>query len=231
KRAPPGVLSGQPAAFGLLTRAYMGDREAALAVLTAEGLGISGHTVRRPGVRLPSLIRAARGSGLGLRGLWSMFRESRSMSTRSPIPRPGRPNPLRSWTALFVAVEALVLHGERSQAAKLYPLVLESLKTGTILRNFDSRLIDTIAGIAAAAGADWPRAEAHFQTALRRTEELPHIIEQPEIRRFYARMLLDRNAPGDREKARGLLTEAIEMYGRLGMPKHVEMAEALLREV
>jgi hypothetical protein len=43
-------------------------------------------------------------------------------------------------------------------------------------------------------------------------------------------MLLDRNAPGDREKARGLLTEAIEMYRRIGMPKHVEMAEAHLRE-
>ena len=38
-------------------------------------------------------------------------------------------------------------------------------------------------------------------------------------------MLLDRNEPGDREKARGLLTEAIDLYG---MPKHLEMAEELL---
>ena len=43
-------------------------------------------------------------------------------------------------------------------------------------------------------------------------------------------MLLERNAPGDRDKARQLLTEAIEMYRRLGMPKHVEMAETMLRE-
>jgi hypothetical protein len=41
-------------------------------------------------------------------------------------------------------------------------------------------------------------------------------------------MLLDRNRPGDREKARELLTEAIAMYRKIGMPKHVEVAEALL---
>ena len=53
-------------------------------------------------------------------------------------------------------------------------------------------------------------------------------VEQPEVRRWYARMLIDRDAPGDRAKARELLTEAIAMYRRIGMPKHVEMAEALL---
>ena len=44
-------------------------------------------------------------------------------------------------------------------------------------------------------------------------------------------MLIDRDGPGDRVKARELLTEAIAMYRGIGMPKHVEMAEALLREM
>jgi AcrR family transcriptional regulator len=39
-----------------------------------------------------------------------------------------------------------------------------------------------------------------------------------------------RDAPGDRDKARELLTEAIAMYREIGMPKHVEMADALLEE-
>ena len=43
-------------------------------------------------------------------------------------------------------------------------------------------------------------------------------------------MLIDRSAPGDREKARILLGEAIEMYRQIGMPKHVELAEAISRE-
>ena len=36
-------------------------------------------------------------------------------------------------------------------------------------------------------------------------------------------MLIDRNAPGDRDKARTLLSEAVEMYRTIGMPKHLEM--------
>ncbi len=54
---------------------------------------------------------------------------------------------------------------------------------------------------------------------------------QPEVRRWYARMLIDRDGPGDRDKARELLTEAIAMYRKIGMPKHVEMAEAMLHEL
>src|SRR5947208_13973359 len=106
--------------------------------------------------------------------------------------------------------------------------MLVVVQTGALFRWFDHRLTDTLAGIAAGAGQNWTQAEEHFRSALRRTEELPHIIEQPEARRFYARMLLDRNAPGDREKARQLLEEALEMYRKIGMPKHIEMAEALL---
>jgi hypothetical protein len=38
----------------------------------------------------------------------------------------------------------------------------------------------------------------------------------------------NRAAPGDREKAQTLLNEALESYERIGMPRHVEMARALL---
>ena len=43
-------------------------------------------------------------------------------------------------------------------------------------------------------------------------------------------VLLYRDGPGDRDKAFRLLTEAVAMYRRIGMPKHLEMAEALLTE-
>ena len=85
--------------------------------------------------------------------------------------------------------------------------------------------------MAVAAGGQWDKAEEHYQTALRQAHELPVVIEQPEVRRWYARMLIDRDGPGDRDKARELLTEAVAMYRRISMPKHVEMAEALLSEL
>jgi hypothetical protein len=41
-------------------------------------------------------------------------------------------------------------------------------------------------------------------------------------------MLLDRDGPGDREQAQQQLGMAIEDYQRMGMPRHRELAAALL---
>jgi hypothetical protein len=132
---------------------------------------------------------------------------------------------------LAIAPAGLAVLRERHEAAKLYPLVLQAIDTGCAVRAFGHRLFQTVAGMAAATGEQRDKAEEHYQTALRQAHELPVVTEQPEVRRWYARMLIDRNAPGDRDKARELLTEAIAMYRQIGMPKHVEMAEALLGEV
>ena len=131
---------------------------------------------------------------------------------------------------LFVAVEGLAILDEKEEAAQLYSAVLENIPVDyTPASTYTSP--NVVAGIAAACGGLWEKAEEHFRTALRLAHELPHKIEQPEVRRWYARMLLDRHGPGDRDKARALLTEAIAMYRQIGMPKHVEMAEALLQGV
>jgi len=150
---------------------------------------------------------------------------------RENLLRPGQVNTMGAWSMLLAAVEGLAVLGEREEAAKLCPLVGGAIDTRALLIEFGVGLLQTVAGMAAAAGRQWEKAEAHYQTALRQAHELPFVIQQPEARRWYARMLIDRDAPGDREKARELLTEAIAMYRRIGMPKHIEMAEALLREV
>lgn len=147
------------------------------------------------------------------------------------LPRRGEANGIGAWTMLLRVVEGLVVLGERDEAAKLYPLVLEAIGTGVVIRPMHADgLLQTVAGMAAAAGGQWDKAEEHYQTALRQAHEIPVVIEQPEVRRWYARMLIDRDGPGDRDKAIRLLTEAVAMYRRIGMPKHVEMAEALLSE-
>ena len=94
-----------------------------------------------------------------------------------------------------------------------------------------SRLWQMVAGIAAGAGGQWDAAQEHFETALRQAHELPHKIAQPETRRWYAQMLLDRDAGGDRDKARTLLGEAVEMYRTIGMPKHVELTEQMAGKI
>ena len=146
---------------------------------------------------------------------------------RSHLPSAGRPNTCGAWTMLFGVIEGLAALGEREAAAELYPLALEATKTGALISWMPCFLLQTTAGIAAAAGGQWQQAETHYQTALRQAHDAPFRGEQPEVRRWYAQMLLDRNATGDRAKARTLLGEAAEMYRTIGMPKHLEMVEKM----
>lgn len=116
------------------------------------------------------------------------------------------------------AAGALVLAGEKDEAAKLYP---------SLRRYFDwpdascaslfFELQETAAGIAAAAANDWENAERHFEKTLRLAEELPHRVDQARVRYWYARMLLDRNASGHRDRAGQLLNEARSLSEEMGM--------------
>ena len=62
---------------------------------------------------------------------------------------------------------------------------------------------------------------------MQQAEAFPYRLEQADIRRFHAMMLLDRFAPGDRKKAQTLLGEALETYRLIEMPRHIEMTQAL----
>ena len=127
-------------------------------------------------------------------------------------------------------MEGLAVLGERKNAAGFYPQVVKGLENGVVI-SLNSRLWQMVAGIAAACGQHWDAAQEHYETALKQAHDLPHKIAQPEVRRWYARMLLDRNAADDRDKARTMLTEAIEMYEQIGMPRHIEMAKDTLKSL
>ena len=147
---------------------------------------------------------------------------------REWLPRSGQPNTSGSWSMLALVIEGLVILGEHSQAGQLYSLTRELLDSGAVVLWPIFRFTQTLAGIAATAAHQWKAAEEHFQTALQQAESIPHVLEQAEIRRFHAMMLMDRAAKGDREKARGFLVEALETYTRIGMPRHIEIARTLL---
>ena len=136
-------------------------------------------------------------------------------------------NPVGLWELLVNVVEGLAVVDRQRETAELYQTVVRGIEKGRAI-SWHFRLWQMVAGIAAAGGEQWDAAQEHFETALREAQELPHLIARPEIRRWYARMLLDRDQPGDRDKARTLLGEAIEQYERIGMPKHVEMAGNML---
>ena len=148
---------------------------------------------------------------------------------RPGLPGKGAAHPSGAWMLAPGCVEAAALLGSRTVCAGLYPIWRQSQDEGGVVF-WSFGLAEKLAGIAAVAADRWPDAERHFEEALRLAERLPHRVEQPEVRRWYARMLLDRGASGDRERARALLTEARAAYEEIGMPKHVEMTDALVKE-
>jgi predicted ATPase len=150
---------------------------------------------------------------------------------RTSLPISGRENIRGSWWMLVTVVEGLAMLGEQAQAGQLYPLVRELLDTGAIVGWPIPRYTQTVAGLAAAGAGQWKAAEEHFQIARRQADFFPDRLEQAEICRFHAMMLIDRAAPGEREKARTLLDEALKSYTQIGMPRHIEMTRTLLSQI
>jgi tetratricopeptide (TPR) repeat protein len=202
---------------------YRGNWEEAL--LHAEASCRSEPGSSSEGVGTGTLFRLMAYSG-DRPGALASFDEKRQW-----MPHVGQKNPRGSWSMLALVIEGFVMLGERARAAELYPLARELTGTGAVSLWPISRLAQTVAGIAAAAARQWEGAEEHFQIAMQQAESFPNRLEQTEIRRFYAMMLIDRAAPGDREKAQTLLNEALESYERIRMPHHIDMTQGLLDQL
>ena len=145
------------------------------------------------------------------------------------LPSPDRVNSIGAWERLFGLVEALYLCGFSDDAAALSPLVENALEQGPDWINFDGRLVRTRAGVAAMAGGHWEAAEHHLAEAELHAKRMNNRLEQTELRRLRARMLLDRDGPGDRALADELLREALIDYRKFGMPSYAAETERMLR--
>jgi class 3 adenylate cyclase/tetratricopeptide (TPR) repeat protein len=143
------------------------------------------------------------------------------------LPVAGQINSIGAWNTLLGFTEALYLVGETDAVAGFMPLIAEALELDDWI-SFDGRLVRTRAAIAATAARRWDEAERYFAEALELAEALGNRIEQADLRQFHARMLLDRDGPGDRAAAGALVAEAVERYRAMGMPRHATLTAALL---
>jgi hypothetical protein len=80
--------------------------------------------------------------------------------------------------------------------------------------------------VAAASGRPEEAVE-HFETAIGQARDVGAATELAEASYWYARHLLEHGGAEDRERARSLLAEAAEVWGRAGMTKQVERARSL----
>jgi class 3 adenylate cyclase/tetratricopeptide (TPR) repeat protein len=137
---------------------------------------------------------------------------------RATLPAAGQTSSIGAWNMLLGFVEALTLAGRRDQVAPLRPLVEEAMALDDWIA-FDGRLVVTRAAIAATAARDFDAAERHFAAAQATAEALGNRIEQVDLGFWRARMLADRDGPGDRRAAAALAAEVAGRYRDLGMAR------------
>ncbi|MFN2590144.1 MAG: hypothetical protein ABR518_05190, partial [Actinomycetota bacterium] len=151
-------------------------------------------------------------------------------ATRTRLPVPGRPRGWGSWALALAHAEAHFVMGNDEEVAALYPVIRDSIDDGVLFRAFGWLPVEGVAGAAAGLAGDWEQAERHFASANEVIDRLGYVYHKPEIQRFEGAFLLRRGGPGDGDRARALLTAAVDEYRRIGMVKHAEMCEALLAE-
>ena len=141
----------------------------------------------------------------------------------------------RDYTWLLVVAlvsEVCAFLADARRAATLYELLLPYAELNVVAAPaVCSGSAARYLGLLAATMSRWREAAQHFEEALKMNAKIGAKQYLANTQQDYASMLIDRDGPGDRDKAFRLLTEAIAMYREIGMPKHVEMAEAMLGEV
>ncbi len=130
--------------------------------------------------------------------------------------------------AIYMCMLARSYHvrGRRADLAALSPVLSELTSRG--FRCLATDMVDSFAGIAATAAENWAAAEDHFERAISHAERIRHRFALPGARQWYAEMLIDRSAPGDKERASALLKHAVDEYRSMGMTLMLERATALL---
>ena len=148
-------------------------------------------------------------------------------SARSTLPSLDRPSGVGSWNNMFGFVEALYVCDLYEEAAALSALVEGVLAARSSWITFDGRLVETRAGIAAAAAGRWEEAERYFASAREVATRMSNRRELADLNRLRARMLLDRRGPGDNALAAEILERALAAYREFGMPAYAAEAERL----
>jgi class 3 adenylate cyclase/tetratricopeptide (TPR) repeat protein len=151
-------------------------------------------------------------------------------SARSKLPSLDRVNGIGSWSCLLNFVEAFCLCGLNEEAEALSPLLEVVLELDRRWISYDGRLARTRAGLAAVTARRWEEAERNFGMAREVAEQMRNRVELADLSRLHARMLLDRGATGDHERAAGMLQEALSAYRTFGMPAYAAEAERLQQQ-
>ncbi|MCD6015404.1 MAG: hypothetical protein K0R41_32 [Geminicoccaceae bacterium] len=133
------------------------------------------------------------------------------------------------WTiSLGLLAETAAFLGDVPRAERLYQLLLpnDGLMIVAGRAAVSQGPVSRVLGLVAAAAGRAREAERHFTQALELSERIGDRPMAARTRSQLAELLLDRDRPGDRERALGLLAAALEAAQELGMVGLTEQALA-----
>jgi eukaryotic-like serine/threonine-protein kinase len=127
---------------------------------------------------------------------------------------------------------ASIAIGDREAASRLYELLLPYADRCTLVLAGAGCLGSNhgCLGFAAVAAARHEEAMCHFELALARNAEIGCACLTPRICYEYARVLLSRSEPADREKAMGLIDRGVAIARQIGMRRESERLTRLRQE-
>jgi hypothetical protein len=128
------------------------------------------------------------------------------------------------------AVEGFAMLGADADAASLYPQVARPLEEGQVVMFHEVGLVEKEAGISAACGADFEKSETLSRPRCARRKTCPMSSSNPKSAAGTRGCCCGATSRATADQARQFLTDAIEQYRSIGMPKHLEMAEQMLAE-
>ena len=129
---------------------------------------------------------------------------------------------------LSILAEVAAYLDDHDRAAVLYRLLLPYARQNTLVSG--EVAIGSVArypGILAATTAKWADAAQHFEDAMEMNARMGARPWLAHTQHDYARMLLARDGPGDRERALALADAAQDIYRELGMDSYVARTSAL----
>ena len=127
--------------------------------------------------------------------------------------------------AMSLLAEACALLGASDAATELYTLLLPYASFNAVdvpegMRGSVSRYL----GLLTTTLKRFDHAQSHFEDAIAVNERMGARPWLAHTQHDYARMLLDRDAPGDRERAPQFLDQALATYRELGMESYAAKA-------
>ncbi len=125
-------------------------------------------------------------------------------------------------------VEGLALLGLHDEVRALSPMVETWAASERVVPGGWVLPAAATAGIASLCAEDWDTADARFQLAARQMDAGPYRHLRGQVSEWHGEMLVARNRPGDRDRARQLFEDAIATYSSLGM---VTMEEGVRRRL